>query len=125
MGRLEPVEDRLWKHLKWEGECLVWQSPTNSDGYGTIGMGPGRGTEKVHRLYWILYRGPILNGLYVLHRCPRHLKTCVIHTYLGTHADNMRDASVDGTFARRSKGTRIPFDWKGRKRHGRNGKLIR
>lgn len=47
-----------------------------------------------HRASWIIHKGPIPDGLWVLHCCPgKHIPFCVNpdHLYLGTDADNKRD----------------------------------
>lgn len=124
-GKREPLEDRLWRYLERRGTCLVWAAAFNSDGYGTIGTGDGR-TDKVHRVYWRLYRGPIPSGAYVLHKCPEQSKRCVEHTYLGDHPQNMRDAAEDGLFSKRPQnfGQHRAYDWTGQKRDGKRGKLV-
>ena len=48
------------------------------------------------RFIWEEVNGPILNGLWVLHKC--NVAACVNpdHLYLGTHKDNMRDVVRSG-----------------------------
>lgn len=45
-----------------------------------------------HRATWIEAYGPVPEGLFVLHRCDNKPCCELSHLYLGTHADNMRDA---------------------------------
>lgn len=89
---------------KWIPEpnsgCWLWIASVNNDGYGFFGMG-GR-TMSAHRASWILHRGAIPKGKYVLHKCD--VRQCVNpdHLYLGTQFDNMRDASIRGGLSRAS-----------------------
>lgn len=92
-----PVEQRFWERVQKSGGCWIWRGPFMKNGYGSIGMGGREGRrEYAHRLSWILANGPIVDGLYVLHRCD--VKACVRpdHLFLGTHADNMRDKALKG-----------------------------
>lgn len=47
-----------------------------------------------HRFAWMCEHGPIPTGQYVCHTCDNGL--CVVHLFLGTQFDNMRDASAKG-----------------------------
>jgi len=75
--------------------CHIWTGATLPRGYGQIHLAyPVRRTSTTHRVAWELYRGPIPEGLWVLHNCPNGDNPgCVNpeHLWLGTHADNMRD----------------------------------
>lgn len=65
--------------------CWIWMRALGRHGYGNCGRG------RAHRVSWEAHRGPIPNGLHVLHDCD--VKCCVNpdHLYLGTSSDNMRD----------------------------------
>ena len=56
-----------------------------------------------HRVSWQLHHGPIPDGLWVLHHCD--VGHCVRpdHLYLGTHAENVRDALKRKRFAQGEK----------------------
>lgn len=51
---------------------------------------------RVHRLVWTLHKGPIPNGLYVLHNCDNPKCVNIYHLTIGTAADNMQDKVIKG-----------------------------
>ena len=79
--------------------CWLWIGHCKSNGYGQAGS---RKTDDrfAHRESWRLHKGPIPNGLHVLHRCD--VRCCVNpdHLFLGTPTDNMKDCSAKGRTAR-------------------------
>ncbi len=80
--------------------CWIWTAGTSS-GYGQIGVGEGR-REYAHRIAWELHRGPVPDGLCVLHNCPTgDNRLCVNpeHLFLGTKGENARDRSAKGRSA--------------------------
>lgn len=107
-SRTAPFADRFWARVDRSGgedACWPWQRHRLPKGYGTFTSRDGVGSALAHRIAYELARGPIPDGLMVMHACdhppccnPRHLS-------LGTASDNMRDASskgrVRGTFPRK------------------------
>lgn len=76
--------------------CWLWTGPLFHEGYGCVCVSGRRQPLYAHRLSYELFIGPIPVGKSVLHRCD--VKNCVdpAHLFLGTHADNMRDAAAKG-----------------------------
>jgi HNH endonuclease len=72
--------------------CWVWQKRAkHSFGYGYIKLSNPRRQEHVHRVSYRLWKGPIPDGLYVLHSCDNPPCINPAHLKLGTHQDNMDD----------------------------------
>ncbi len=81
--------------MRGDHECWLWKSQTQPNGYGMFRVGPRTSSPLyAHRVAWELAYGPIPAGQSVLHRCDQ--RNCVnpAHLFLGTHTDNMRDASA-------------------------------
>lgn len=69
--------------------CWGWKSFLNSTGSGMLGVVGSM--ISAYRLSYILHKGPIPQGLLVLHKCHNRICTRPDHLYLGTNKDNTRD----------------------------------
>jgi len=105
-----PVEVRFAESYTPEPNsgCFLWIGTLDAYGYGdfvirkiTVSKGVYRKERiKAHRFAWELDRGPIPDGLQVLHRCD--VPACVNpdHLFLGTPTDNMADRDAKERQAR-------------------------
>ena|ERR1019366_4582631 len=74
--------------------CWIWGGYLNSYGYGRLGR--NRSERGAHRLAYRVYRGPIPEGMLVLHRCDMPCCVNPNHLFLGTDADNNNDCIAKG-----------------------------
>ncbi len=91
-----PVVERFWPKVDRSGgldACWTWLAGTK-DGYGWFAMPDG--PDRAHRVSWMLEKGPIPDGLFVLHHCD--VRPCVNtrHLYLGRNAENAHDREERG-----------------------------
>lgn len=87
---LEKVKKRLLNGIEVSNEgCWVWKKGCFDHKYGCI-----RVKDKMclaHRISWVIFKGEIPEGLFVLHKCD--VTRCINpeHLFLGTQQDNMDD----------------------------------
>jgi len=78
-----------------ENGCSEWQHSKNGSGYGQCNRF-GSGSGLAHREMWILEKGPIPDGLLVLHHCDNPPCAAMDHLWLGTQQDNVDDMIAKG-----------------------------
>lgn len=96
--RADPRKRFEEKYVVDPNGCFIWIAATRTSGngftYGQFSL--DHYPEKAHRAAWMLYRGPIPDGLFVCHRCDNPLCVNPEHLFLGTALDNMRDMYSKG-----------------------------
>lgn len=91
--------ERFWNFVHCEPNtgCWLWAG-AETHGYGSLFVDGS--VQGAHRVSYQLHKGPIPPGKYVLHTCD--VRSCVNpdHLYIGTHADNTRDAVARQRYVR-------------------------
>lgn len=77
-----------------EKGCWNWIGVFAGGGYGRLRF-HGKNIPS-HRLSYILFKGEIPEGLWVLHKCDNKACCNPDHLFLGTVKDNVRDAMIKG-----------------------------
>lgn len=95
------IATRFWAKVAVDqpDKCWHWTGSKNNLGYGTVGLRNGQGKMKpykAHRISYALERGPITNGLCVLHKCDTPSCVNPDHLFLGTYTDNTQDKIAKG-----------------------------
>ena len=102
-----PLKERFWKYVNIaaEDQCWLWTGATLKSGYGIIGgdrTDAGQKTLRAHRVAYALQKGPIPEGLGILHSCDNPLCMNGAHLRPGTQLQNMQDRAVRGRGNHRS-----------------------
>jgi hypothetical protein len=110
MAPFRPAPERFAEKYRVDADtgCWVWTASFTRGGYGQFGFGGI--TRRAHRVSWVLHRGPIPDGLWVLHKCDNPPCVNPDHLFLGTCSDNSRDCVA--------KGRHKPFRTTGHKGEG-------
>lgn len=95
------VRRRFWTKVDTSSiTCWEWQGGVAHNGYGRTHF-RGR-SQYTHRVAWQLVHGSIPDGMCICHHCDNPSCVRPSHLFLGTHAENTRDAVRKGRWARQT-----------------------
>ena len=90
-----PPEVRFWRYVEKTDGCWLWVGGSKSQkGYGKIEI---KGKHKLaHRLSYEIHKGPIPDGLLVMHSCDNPSCVNPDHLSVGTQSQNILEAFAKG-----------------------------
>lgn len=93
----KPIAERFWPKVDKRGpdECWPWKPSPGSHGYGIFAPVRRHATTS-HRVAYMLTKGDIPDGLFIMHTCDFRPCCNPAHLVAGTQSENMIDASVKG-----------------------------
>lgn len=80
---------RFYSKVRKSEGCWSWLAGKDKDGYGKFWY--LNDTIRANRASWILHKGPIPEGMHILHSCDNPECTNPEHLFLGTSRDNVLD----------------------------------
>lgn len=99
-------EEAFWRHVEKTDTCWIWTGGKAYGGYGQMGHKENGKTIQTiaHRFSYELHKGPIPDGMVILHTCDNPPCVNPDHLSVGTQKDNIHDAIAKGRARRNYAG---------------------
>ena len=100
------IDTTFWEKVEVRGpdECWTWQAASTTRGYGIYTRGKlGKRRVYAHRYVYEMLVGPILDGMFCMHKCDNPSCVNPKHLTVGTCSDNLRDMVMKGRSSRGEK----------------------
>lgn len=93
-GDLGKFKDRLYWLKRRKNGCLEYLGGKSGDGYGLIRI--NKKSYRANRIAYMLYKGPIKNGIFICHKCDNPICINENHLFAGTPKENTQDMVKKG-----------------------------
>ena len=91
----QPNAQQLFlRQVQKTDNCWMWLGPTKPSGHGCLTADCL--CQSAHRIAYRLFKAPIEKGKHIRHKCDNPPCVNPDHLLIGTHQDNMRDATERG-----------------------------
>lgn len=97
--RSKTTEQRFWEKVSKGEDCWEWLSAFSSRGYGVFWKGREERSVFAHRYSYELAKGPIPEGMVIMHSCDNPRCVNPDHLSYGSIRDNALDAMHKGRLA--------------------------
>lgn len=94
LSEIELLKERLLIKCEWNGDCLEWQDCHANDRYGILKY--RKTTIGAHRASWLVHKGKIPKGKWILHSCDNPKCVNPDHLFLGNAQKNTDDMIKKG-----------------------------
>lgn len=100
--RIKSLGERLWARVDKspgqgpDGDCWEWRGYVHPTGYGQLAENSAGRNINSNRAAYMVSKGPIADGLWVLHTCDNRLCCNPDHLWLGTPKQNTHDMMAKG-----------------------------
>tara|TARA_R110000868_G_scaffold228311_3_gene481337 strand:- start:136 stop:744 length:609 start_codon:yes stop_codon:yes gene_type:complete len=94
--KIDLIKESLDKCVIKKDGCWGWSGVIDKDGYGRMSYSSKLGSRRAHVASYLVYKGPVPNGILVCHSCDVRACTNPDHLWLGTEKQNTADMIEKG-----------------------------
>lgn len=94
--KIERLKKSFEKHVIRQEGCWSWKGPIAKGGYPVMSCRRKVGSDRGHKVSWIIHYGPIPKRMHVCHKCDNPICTNPEHLWIGTFKQNNDDKIAKG-----------------------------